>query len=200
MKRTGFVLLAGFVILMFSAGVWAADQAAKSDTKKEPASWKTATMVEEVATVTAIDQNSRMVTLKGPKGNEVTFKAGPEVRNLAQVRVGDEVKFSYYESVEVRVLKEGEAAPAVGEVASMARAKQGDKPAGVAGSQTTVVAKITAIDLKAKTATLQGENGNTITVTPRNPENLKKVKVGDRIVITYTEAVAVKVQTVGKKK
>jgi len=109
------------------------------------------------------------------------------------------VNFSYYESLEVRVLKKGEKGPMAGEVATMARAKPGEKPAGAAGSQTTVVAKITAIDMKAKTATLQGEDGTSVTVTPRYPERLKQVKVGDRIAITYTEAVAVNVEKVGKK-
>ena len=37
-------------------------------------------------------------------------------------------------------------------------------------------------------------------MTPRDPKNLEKVKVGDRLVITYTEAVAVKVEKEEKKK
>jgi hypothetical protein len=198
MRRAALSIFAGMVVLVFAASGWAADKAAKADGQKAPPEWKTTTMVEESATVEAIDQKTRMVTLKGPKGNEVTFKAGPEVRRLSEVHAGDKVKVSYYESLNVRVLKEGEPAPATGEVSGMARAKQGEAPGGVAGSETTVVAKITAIDMKAKTATLQGENGNTVTVTPRHPERLKEVKVGDRLVITYTEAVGVKVEKMKK--
>ena len=141
-----------------------------------------------------------MVTLKGPKGNSVTFKASDEVRNLAQVKVGDVVKFAYYESLAVRVLKKDEAFPAAGESAAMARAKPGEKPAGVVGTETSVNATITAIDKKAKTATLKGEDGKSVTVTPLRPEKLDEVKVGDRLVITYTEAVAVKVEKAEKKK
>jgi ribosomal 50S subunit-recycling heat shock protein len=199
MRKTVVSMLAVTVILMFSAGGFAAEKSAKMKAADEPPAWKTSTMAEESATVQAIDQKTRMVTLKGAKGNEVTFKAGDEVRNLAQVHVGDVVNFSYYESLEVRVLKKGEKGPMAGEVATMARAKPGEKPAGAAGSQTTVVAKITAIDMKAKTATLQGEDGTSVTVTPRYPERLKQVKVGDRIAITYTEAVVVNVEKVGKK-
>jgi hypothetical protein len=190
MRKTGFALLAGLFVLSTAAGGWAA----------EPPSWQTATMVEETATVQAVDQATRMVTLKGPKGNKVTFKAGEQVRNLAQVQAGDEVKFAYYESLAVRVLKEGEAFPPAGESAAMARAKPGEKPAGVIGSETTVNATITAIDKKAKTATLKGEGGKSVTVTPLRPEKLDEVKVGDRLVITYTEAVAVQVEKVEKKK
>ena len=198
MKRIILVALAVALILPIAAGGWAADKAAKSDAKKAPPSWKTSTMVEESATVEAIDQKTRMVTLKGPKGNEVTFKAGPEVQRLAEVHVGDKVKFAYYESLAVRVLKEGEQPPATGEVAGMARTKPGETPGGVAGSATTVVAKITAIDMKAKTATLQGEDGNSVTITPRHPERLKEVKVGDRLLITYTEAIGVALEKMKK--
>ena len=200
MKRITIGVLAGLLVLSIAAGVWAAETAMKSPAMGEAPSWQTATMVEETATVEAVDQSTRMVTLKGPKGNSVTFKASDEVRNLAQVKVGDEVKFAYYESLAVRVLKKDEAFPAAGESAAMARAKPGEKPAGVMGTETSVNATITAIDMKAKTATLKGEDGKSVTVTPLRPEKLNEVKVGDRLVITYTEAVAVKVEKAEKKK
>ena len=201
MRKTGFALLAGLLVLSIAAAGFAAEPAGKSPAKKaEPPSWKTSSLVEKTATVEAVDQSTRMVTLKGPEGNSVTFKASAEVRNLAQVKVGDQVKLAYYESLAVRVLKKDEAFPAAGESAAMARAKPGEKPAGVVGAETSVNATITAIDKKAKTATLKGEDGKSVTVTPRNPKNLEKVKVGDRLVITYTEAVAVKVEQAEKKK
>ena len=194
MRRTGFALLAGLFVLSIAAGGCATAPAGKSAGTAEPASWETAAMVEETATVMAVNQSTRMVTLKGPEGNSVTFKASDEVRNLAQVQVGDEVKFGYYESLAVRVLKEGEAFPAAGENALMSRAKPGEKPGGVIGTETSVNATITAIDKAAKTANLKLEDGKSVTVTPRDPKNLDKVKVGDRLVITYTEAIAVKVE------
>ena len=200
MRKTGVALFAGLLILSIAAGGWAAEPAGKSPAKKgEPPSWQTSSLVEETATVEAVDQSTRMVTLKGPKGNSITFKAGDEVRNLAQVKVGDEVRFGYYESLDVRVLKEGEAFPASGESSAMVRAKPGEKPAGIVGTETSVNATITAIDLAAKTATLKGEDGKSVTVKPLRPEKLDEVKVGDRLVITYTEAVAVKVEKAEKK-
>src|SRR5512135_1538941 len=66
-----------------------AKPAPKADAKPEAA------VVGETASVTAtveaIDQKTREVTLKGPKGNTITFTAGPEVKNLAQVQKGDQV-------------------------------------------------------------------------------------------------------------
>ena len=193
MKNTGFALLAGLFVLSIAAGGWAASM-------EEPPSWQTTMAVEETATVQAVDQSTRMVTLKWPKGNVITFKAGDEVRNLAQVQVGDEVKFSYKESLAVRVLKEGEAFPAAGDSPVMYRARPGDEPAGAIGTKTTVNATITAIDKAEKTASLKLGDGKSVTVTPRDPKNLDKVKVGDRLVITYTELYAVKVEKVEKVK
>jgi len=201
MKRIVICVLAGMLLLPIATGGWAAEPAGKSPAKKaEPPSWKTTSMVEETATVEAIDQKTRMVTLKGPKGNSLTFKASDEVRNLAQVNVGDEVKFAYYESLAVRVLKKGEAFPTASETAAVARAKKGEMPAGVVGKEMTVNVTITAINKAEKTATLKGEDGKSVTVTPLRPEKLDEVKVGDRLVLTYTEAVAVKVEKAGKKK
>ena len=81
----------------------------------------------------------------------------------------------------------------------MSRAKKGEMPGGIKGTETTVNATITAIDKKAKTATLKGEDGKSVTVTPRDPKNLEKVKVGDRLVFTKLEAVAIFVEEAEKK-
>ena len=194
MRRTGFALLAGLFVLSIAAGGCATAPAGKSAGTAEPPSWASANMFEETATVQAVDQSTRMVTLKGPKGNSITFKAGDDVRNLAQVKVGDEVTFTYFESLAVRVLKEGEVFPASGESASMSRAEPGKKPGGEIGTEKSFNATITAIDKAAKTVTLMGEDGKSVTVTPLRPEKLVEVKLGDRLVITYTESIAVKVE------
>ena len=66
--------------------------------------------VETQATVMAIDQKTRMVTLKSPEGNESTFQVDKRVRNLAQVKVGDVIKFAYVQHVAWQVRKPGEGA------------------------------------------------------------------------------------------
>jgi hypothetical protein len=56
--------------------------------------------------VEAIDQANRLVTLKAADGWTLFVKAGPEVRNLAQVRVGDRVR-SATEALLAEVVKPG---------------------------------------------------------------------------------------------
>ena len=115
------------------------------------------------------------------------------------MEVGDLVKFAYYESLAVRVLKKGEAAPAVGRGRGGGPRAERREAGGVVATEKTVLVTVEAIDKKAKTATLKGEDGKSMTVTPRDPKRLDQAKVGDRLEITHTEAVAVKVEKVEKK-
>jgi hypothetical protein len=61
--------------------------------------------VDISATVEALDLKTRMVTLRGPKGNSVTMKVGDHVKRLDQVKVGDTVAAQYTEVVEISVSK-----------------------------------------------------------------------------------------------
>jgi len=156
--------------------------------------------VEMQATVTAIDQKNRMVTLKAAEGNETTIHVDKRARNLAQVKVGDVVKLAYVQQVAWQVRKPGGGAPS-GDMqteSAAARAQPGEKPAGAVSQRITFAASIEAIDLAKGTVTLKGPEGNSQTIKARNPANLKKVKVGDVVDITYTEAVAVKVEAAPK--
>jgi len=152
--------------------------------------------VEMQATVTAIDLKKRMVTLKGPEGNETTIHVDKRARNLPQVKVGDVVKVAYVQHVAWQVKKPGEGTPSsdVGAETAAVRAEPGEKPGGAVGQRVTFTATIEAIDLAQGTVTLKGPEGNSETIKARNPANLKKVKVGDLVDITYTEAVAIKVE------
>jgi hypothetical protein len=145
------------------------------------------------ATVTAINQETREVTLENEAGESVTFIASDEVRNLAQVNVGDKLSVDYLEAVEIQVLNPEEAEVGAEGVAAAGRAELGEKPAGAAVSETTVVLLIEAIDKEMETVTLKGPKGNSKTVKVRNPDNLDKAAVGDKVRITYTEGLAIKV-------
>jgi Cu/Ag efflux protein CusF len=156
--------------------------------------------VEKQATVTAIDLKTRMVTLKGPDGTETTIHVDKRARNLPQVKVGDVVKVAYVQQVAWQVRKPGDVAPtnAVGTEQSAVRAEPGEKPGGAVGQRVTFTATIEAIDLAKGTVTLKGPQGNSQTIKARNPANLKKVKVGDLVDITYTELLGLKVEAAPK--
>jgi Cu/Ag efflux protein CusF len=156
-------------------------------------------MVTATATVKAVDQKTRRVTLRRADGSLIKFTAGDNVRNLAQVKVGDEVTVNYYESLAYEVLKPGEAAPGAAIAEDVQRAKLGAKPGAAGARVTTVTVTITAINKAAGTVTLQDPDGDASTIKVRYPEKLDRVAVGDLVQLTYTEAVAVSVETPTKK-
>jgi hypothetical protein len=174
-----------------------ADDAAKAKPKVSRSQTKTLT-----ATVTAVDQENRTVTLTGADGEARTFVVGKDVRNLPQVKVGDEVTAQYKESLAVYVKKTEPgtvlADPAMAEAAN--RAKLGDKPAGAVAKTSTISATVTAVDTVANTVTLKGPKGNSQTIKVKDPKSLEGVNIGDTVTAEYTEALAVAVSPAAPKK
>ena len=154
--------------------------------------------VEVTATVTKIDQKTREVTVKMDDGQERSFVAGEEAKNLAQVKPGDRITVTYAEALVYEVKKGGAAVAPASAVAGKA-AQPGMKPAGAIARQTTVTVLITAIDTKAPSVTFKGPGGKTKTIKVLHPEKLEGVKVGDTVQITYTEALAISVDEAPKK-
>jgi hypothetical protein len=147
----------------------------------------------ETATVTAIDQETRVVTLLNEDGNSTTFTAGDEVRNLAQVSTGDLVTIEYVKNLTVQVIDAPEAVPAVADVIAEVRAEEGEMPAAATIETMVEVSTIEAIDIEANTFKLKDENGVVTEYTARDPENLTRSNVGDVVVATLTEAMAISV-------
>ncbi|MBV9192148.1 MAG: hypothetical protein JOZ85_16825 [Betaproteobacteria bacterium] len=133
---------------------------------------------EVKAQVVSLDRLTRAITLKGPKGTVVDMIAGPEVKNFEQLKVGDFVTVRYFQSLALELGKPGQAGTSYGE-----------RPTA-RGREVRAIAKVTAIDESAKTVSLKGPRGNTVTLDVRNPEHFKVLKVGDDVLVTYTEAVA----------
>jgi len=154
--------------------------------------------VEITATVAKVDQATREVTLKADDGQEYSFVASDDVKNLAQVQVGDVVTVAYAEAFVYEVNKGGVAADR-GTVVAGKAADLGQKPGGIVARETQVTVLITAIDPKVPSVTFQGPAGNTRTIKVMHPEKLEGVSVGDTVDITYTEALAIKVESAPKK-
>ena len=144
-----------------------------------------------------INQKTREVTLKADDGQEYTFVAGDQVKNLAQVKKGDLIVATYTEALAYEVKKSGKAGAAAA-VAGGAAAP-GANPAGTLGAAVTVTVVITAIDTKVPSVTFKRPDGTTRTIKVKNPANLQGVSVGDAVEITYVEAIALKIEKAAKK-
>ena len=150
--------------------------------------------VQLTAVVEKIDLGKREVTLRGSGGRKLTLVVDPAVKNLPQVKVGDEVIATYVESLVFQVRRPGEATLGTTGGAALATAAPGQKPAGGALETVTVTTLVEAIDKQARTITLQTADGETRALEVQNPANLDKVKVGDMLDITYSKALAISVE------
>jgi len=146
------------------------------------------------AVVEAIDHETRVVTVRKPDGEAVTFTASDEARNLDQVEVGDVLIAEYVESVSIDVIANEGMEAGAAEVAAVARTKKGEMPGLAAMGSTVVTATVEEINLELNTFKLKGPDGTINEYAARNPENLKRAAVGDLVVITVTEALAITVE------
>jgi Cu/Ag efflux protein CusF len=163
-----------------------------AQTPAEPKALGAGATATVTATIEAIDETNRLVTLKFDDGTVNTVMAGPEVRRFNELKVGDKVTFTYSESAIVQLRKAGTAAPASSEKEGIARGT-GPKPSGMMAQQVTATVTVEAIDPALPSITVKTEDGSRVTYKVQDKKNLEGVTVGDRLEITFTRALMISV-------
>lgn len=158
------------------------------------------TSIAELVTVTgevvALDAASRVITLRGPLGGEITGRVAADVKNLGEVKVGDLVTLAYYQSMALSAAKKGEPNPLFtgGDAATAA---PGEKPAGYVAQQTKRTVTVAAVDAERRSVVFRGEDGTLFPVEVERPEfarKLETLRVGDQLDVVVTEAVIAEVK------
>jgi len=145
--------------------------------------------VTATATITAIDSTTRSVTLRNDKGEEDTFTAGPDVTRFNQLKVGDKIRLTYHESLVLQLRKPGAASNSTSDTVAAGRTQA--VPGGAVATQQTRTVTVKAVDPKVPSITVTTPDGRTVTRKVEDKKNIENVAVGDRIDITYTQAVVV---------
>ena len=144
---------------------------------------------EAVVTVTKVDPKARTVTFRGPKGGVATLSLPPESQNINQVKPGQQYRMTYVESVAVEIHKGGK--PSAGATQQVKVAAKGAKPGGMMVNTRQISGVIDAIDFTNRYVAIRGPQGNTVALKVADDVQLEALSAGDRIVVTYTEALAV---------
>ncbi|HYZ34273.1 MAG TPA: hypothetical protein VE684_18545 [Crenalkalicoccus sp.] len=150
------------------------------------------------AKITALDPQTRKVTLQGASGRSVTVTAGPAVR-LDMLQVGDTVNAQFYRSVAFELSTSMNAPPDAGAVA-IGQNAQAPGGVGVALLRVSglVVGKHPASD-SLDIVSPSGGGVYTVHVTdPARIAMLGQVKVGDTVTAVVSDAVAVSIQKAPK--
>ncbi|MEV3828936.1 hypothetical protein [Aeromonas allosaccharophila] len=142
------------------------------------------------ATVTAIDLETRQVSLKNAEGETFDIVAGEQVANLPNVKVGDKVMLKYLQILDVELLK-GTAGirKRIVEVDGE-RAGADEKPGGGVGMKVTIYADVIGLDKQQQTVTVRGVD-ETLTIKINNPEQFNLIAEGDQLKAVQTKAIGI---------
>ena len=149
------------------------------------------------ATVEAIESDSRTLTLKMPDGTIVMITVPETVVRFPEIKVGDVITARYYENVVIRMKKPGEKDVDATSTANIPAGTRG--PSGTVAKQRTITATITTINRGVPSITFTGPNGWTYSSKVQDTKGLAGVLVGDKVVITWTDALLVSFETPAKK-
>jgi hypothetical protein len=137
-----------------------------------------------------VNRRKKLVTLEGSHGRQVTIHVYNPY-NLAAAKPGEPFVAKFYEIATIRKKKPGEALPAASLTEGIVSAAPGQIPGAVAASSMRLTVTIDAIDKAKETVSVKGPDGSLETISVANPSNLNYVKVGDEIVITLSNVVAI---------
>jgi len=160
-----------------------------------------AATTEITAKVTAVDPAQRTVTLQGASGKTRTIEVGDQVHNFDQIKVGDTVHAKYTQALALE-LKKGAATMGTptAEGAITPPPAPGAKPGGTIARKVTAMTEVVAVDPAKQMVTLRGPEGNEVDVNVQDPNQLKNIKKGDHVEVTYVEALAIAVAEAPTKK
>jgi hypothetical protein len=177
MKRTMTCIAALLAVAAVSVG---------AQTKVVPREFKQVTM-----TVQAIDTANRYVTVKKADGLDDTFYVPTSMKRFDTLKVGDKITATYYENMifQVRPPGTGEVNKSSGSLVPVEGA-----PAGTMSYQRTVTTSITEIDTKTPSITFTGPGNWKYSSRVQDPVALSKVKVGDKVDITWTMALLMSIE------
>ena len=145
--------------------------------------------------VQAVDQTARTVTVQGEDGRAVTLDVPTTATRFNQVKVGDIVTMTYYDRVSVRAKPAGEAA--VNRVLEpTTTANPGALPGATRARQRVSTMTLTAVNQATRSITFSGPKGESYSrfvAESVDPTVLANLKVGDRVDVTWTEALSLQV-------
>jgi hypothetical protein len=144
------------------------------------------------ATIQSIDSTARTVVLRDEKGEEDTFNISPDMTRFNELKVGQTVKTTYYESVVLQIRKPGQPDPS--SVAVATTGGTGALPAGTIAVQEKMTVTVKSIDPNLPSITVTTPDGRTVTRKVDDKKNLTGVNVGDLVDITYTRAILLSVE------
>jgi Cu/Ag efflux protein CusF len=139
---------------------------------------------EARAVVESVDPQARQVLLHLPEDALLTLTVPPEIKSIDKLKPGDHVAVKYYDAAVIHLAKT--------DVAPTAKSAPGTTANGEVQGVRTVV----GTDPSRNTVTLADAQNHVETLGLPDPSLLGTLKPGDRVDVTYKEAVDVSLEPV----
>jgi hypothetical protein len=143
-------------------------------------------------TVETLDQSRRTLSIKKTDGTFETVEVPASAKRFDELKVGDKVTVTYNNTVSARLKPPGE--PDVDTGRQGTTMGQEARPGGTTVVQRTMTATVSAVDKAASTVAVVGPNGWKYSRRVVDPAVLDKLKVGDKIDLTWNTDMAVSVE------
>ena len=180
------------VILLISVNAYAQENEDKRPAREK---WEQVAMQ---GTVTAINADTREITLMGTDGGLVTITASEAVERFDEIAINDVLKFDFYTymKAEFRAPTAEEMAEPLVIMAEGGKAPEGMDPAAVVGAIVKAIVSIEVLNRPNMTATVKGPRGNYVTIQMEDEKLITELKIGEVLILTYAEAIAVSLEKV----
>jgi hypothetical protein len=194
-KTMRYVLAASLTSSAFGGMVVADDNQDRQQTQRDESRQQgpakvMAAQVSATATVEQVDVEDRELTLRTAQGNKIKVTVPENITNLDQVKKGDKVAVEYFTSVALALKPDPSAKPRA-EVTEVVERTPGPLPGGVVARRISEAVEVVKVDKNRVTVRLPTGDEDTIEVKdPEMQSAVMKLEKGDKIVITYNEAVA----------
>jgi hypothetical protein len=172
----------------------------EADATAKPVTNGRAIAVEMEAVVTAIDLETRQVSLQGPGGQTITVSAREKVVKLEDVSVGDILLATYFAALEgeLRAPTEEELANPWVVVEQTGESQDSDRPGIGAARVIRAVVTIEGMNRILGTVTVKDARGILHLIGAVEPEKMEGVTLGQTAVLEYTEALALSLEIKGQ--
>jgi hypothetical protein len=149
-------------------------------------------------TITALDSDSREVTVVGQEGNIVTLTAGEEVERFNEFEVGDLIKLEYwtYMMAEFRNPTPEEILEPLVVIAEAGKVDLDMPPGAAIGALVKALVTVEVINRPYMDVVVKGPQGNFVTIPVEDPSLIQTLNVGKVVILTYGEAMALYIEKI----
>ncbi len=192
MKTFRIYSLAVVALILLSTNAFA------QENKERRAPREKSEQVTMQGTVSAINKETRELTLMSKEGGLVTLTAGEEIERFDEIAVDDVLQFDYYTYIkaEFREPTAEELAEPLQMMAEGGKAPEGMDPAAVIGAIAKAVVTIEVINRPNMVVTVKGPNGNYVSIPVEDENLITELKIGEVLILTYAEAMAVSLEKI----